>query len=116
MKKTTLLCLCALLAGLAAPGVSNAAEKRVQPQELRQMFPGQFRAQVRGYDVRLIASRDGSLKGFYGGFSDTGRWSVRGSRLCIMLKDWLDGKTRCAAVKRTGKGTYLAGSIRFRRM
>ncbi len=118
MKKTGIIvaCGCIALAAWAMSSASRAADRKVSSHELRQMFPGQFRAQVRGYDVRFIASRDGSLKGIYGGFTDSGRWSVRGSRLCIMLRDWLDGKTRCAAVKRAGKGTYLAGDIRFRRM
>ena len=109
-------CAALLLASLLSP-VASAVERKVPSHELRQMFPGQFRAQVKGYDVRFIASGDGRLKGIYGGFTDTGRWSVRGNRLCITLKDWLDGKTKCAAVRRSANGPwYLAGSIRFRRM
>ena len=99
-------------------GISGArAEGRsLPPQELRQLFPGQFRARVKGYDVRFVATRDGRLKGFYGTFTDEGRWSLRGNRLCIMLKDWLDGKTTCSAVRRARGPWYLARGIRFRRM
>ena len=83
---------------------------------MRQLFPGRFRAHVKGYDVRFVATRDGRLKGFYGTFTDEGRWSLRGNRLCIMLKDWLDGKTTCSAVRRARGPWYLARGIRFRRM
>ena len=111
------LVLAGILALSALSGVSGAAagERPLPPQELRQLFPGQFRAQVKGYDVRFVATRDGRIKGFYGGFTDEGRWSLRGNRLCIMLKDWLDGKTTCSPVRRT-RGWYLARGIRFRRM
>jgi len=98
-------------------GTGMAAERQVAPHELRKMFPGQFRALVRGFDVRFIASRDGRLKGIYGSLTDTGRWSVRGNRLCIMLKDWLDGKMKCSPVRRAARGEwYVASGIRFRRM
>ncbi len=105
------------LSALADVSGAVAGERPLPPQELRQLFPGQFRAQVKGYDVRFVATRDGRIKGFYGGFTDEGRWSLRGNRLCIMLKDWLDGKTTCSAVHRSrGSSWYLARGIRFRRM
>ncbi len=110
-----LLLAVALLAPLATTKTSLAAERLVPSAELRKIFPGRFQAHVKGYDVRFIASRNGQLKGYYGGFSDTGRWSLRGNRLCIMLRDWLDGKTTCSPVRRT-RGWYLARGIRFRRM
>jgi len=113
---TLLLCFCAIFAALE-PVRPVASERPLPPGELRQLFPGEFRAQVKGYDVRFVATRDGRLKGYYGGLTDEGRWSLRGNRLCIMLKDWLDGKTTCSAVRRSrGSSWYLARGIRFRRM
>ncbi len=121
MQKTTLTARALLAAALLMITVPQAAQaassgqRALDRQELRKMFPGTFRAQVKGYDVRFIASRDGRLKGIYGSLTDDGRWSLRGNRLCIMLKDWLKGKTRCAAVRQTSGAWYLAGDIRFRR-
>ena len=105
---------CAVV-GVPVVGSWAASDRPLPSRELRQLFPGQFRAHVKGYDVRFVASSNGRLKGFYGGFTDEGRWSLRGNRLCIMLKDWLDGKTTCSPVRRT-RGWYLARGIRFRRM
>ena len=105
------------VAALSARVDAAHAEERLLPgKELRQLFPGQFRARVRGYDVRFVALADGRLKGFYGALTDEGRWSLRGNRLCIMLKDWLDGKTTCSAVRRARGPWYMARGIRFRRM
>ena len=102
-----------LLALLAAKPAS--AGNTMSSEELRKLFPGQFAAVVRGYHVRFIAHGDGKLVGRYGGFSDKGRWSLRNGRLCITLKEWLNGKTTCAAVRRAGSW-YQARDIRFRRM
>jgi len=77
---------------------------------------GRFSAVVKGYRVRFIAKGNGRLKGFYGTMSDEGRWSVRGSRLCVMLREWLDGRTTCAPVRRENGDWYRARNIRFRKM
>ncbi len=113
-KFAAILVFCAMLGAPFAAALA-ASDQPLPSWELRQLFPGQFRAHVKGYDVRFVASRNGRLKGYYGGFTDEGRWSLRGNRLCIMLKDWLDGKTTCSPVRRT-RGWYLARGIRFRRM
>ncbi len=109
-----------LLASVLLPAVmavpTQSSERVVPSNELRKIFPGQFQAHVRGYRVRFVATSDGRLKGYYGSISDTGRWSLRGNRLCIMLKDWLDGKTTCSSVRRTRGSWYEARGIRFRRM
>ena len=104
-----------LMTAMPLAGARASSDRPLPSWELRQLFPGTFRANVKGYDVRFVASRNGRLKGYYGGFSDEGRWSLRGNRLCIMLKDWLDGKTTCSPVRRT-RGWYMARGIRFRRM
>ena len=113
-KTVAALVFCALAAAPLAEALASS-DRPLPSHELRQLFPGTFRAQVKGYEVRFVASRNGRLKGYYGSFSDEGRWSLRGNRLCIMLKDWLDGKTTCSPVRRT-RGWYLARGIRFRRM
>ncbi len=119
MRKTTIICVLALaaMATTAMGGKLGAATDRaVTPTELRKLFPGRFSAVVKGYRVRFVAKGNGRLKGFYGGMSDEGRWSVRGSRLCVMLREWLDGRTTCARVRRENGDWYRARDIRFRKM
>jgi len=100
---------------LFAPAAGMAAQASLSGPELRKLFPGRFTAVVRGFQVQFIAHRDGRLVGRFGSLSDSGRWQVRGARLCIMLKDWLDGRNTCAPVRRAG-GWYRARDIRFRKL
>lgn len=102
-----------LLCGLAAAEAS--AGERLSTRAIKQLFPGKFSAVVKGYKVRFTAKRDGSLIGSHMASTDTGRWSVRRGRLCIMLKDWLDGKTSCSSVVHNG-GWYRAKKVKFRKL
>ncbi len=97
---------------LAAP---VSAGERLSTRAIKQLFPGQFHAVVRGYKVVFTAKRDGSLIGKYLASKDTGRWSVSRGRLCIMLKDWMDGKTSCSSVVRND-GWYKAKKVKFRKL
>ncbi len=116
-----MLAVLAAAGAATAPDVAQAAEARkgqkpLSASELRTLFPGRFEAVVKGYRVTFVAHRNGRLVGYYGALKDTGRWRVRGTRLCITLEDWLDGKTRCSAVRRGGDAWLKARGIRFRRL
>jgi hypothetical protein len=100
----------------AAPLGAKTAHNAVSPVELRKLFPGRFSAIVKGYQVRFVASAGGRLTGHYGAMTDKGRWSLRGTKLCVMLRDWLDGKTTCARVRREKGRWFRASGIRFRKM
>src|SRR5262245_4400388 len=64
--------------------------------ELRRLFPGSFDAVVYGIlQVKIIAHGNGKLTGLFSGKKDTGRWSVRDGKLCIMLSKWMEGKSSC---------------------
>ena len=102
-----------LLFGLAA-GQAFAGE-RLSTRAINQLFPGQFSAIVKGYKVAFIAKRDGSLIGNYNSARDTGRWSVRRGRLCIMLKEWMRGETTCSTVVHNN-GWYRAKQVKFRKL
>ncbi len=118
MRKTIIgiLALAAATTMFAERGLRAATDQAVSPAELRKLFPGKFSAVVKGYRVRFVAKSNGRLKGFYGTLSDEGRWSVRGGRLCVMLRDWLDGRTTCARVRRENDNWYRARNIRFRKL
>ena len=101
-----------MVCGIA--GSANAGEK-LSSKAIKKLFPGQFAAVVKGHKVRFVARGDGSLVGKHVASTDTGRWSIRRGRLCIMLKDWMDGKTRCSSVVRSGKW-YRANAVKFRKL
>ncbi len=106
--------LVALMVGGVAVGSATAGEK-LSTRAIKQLFPGQFSAVVKGYAVKFVARSDGSLIGLHSASQDTGRWSVRRGRLCIMLKDWLKGKTKCSPVVQNGNW-YRTKVAKFRKL
>jgi hypothetical protein len=92
-----------------------AADEKLSTHAIKKLFPGQFHAVVSGYKVVFTAKRNGQLIGKYLTKEDTGRWSVSKGRLCIMLKEWTDGKTNCSAVVRND-GWYKAKKVKFRKL
>ena len=99
---------------VSVAGYANAGE-RLSTRAIKQLFPGQFSAVVKGYKVHFKARRDGSLVGSYMAATDTGRWSIRRGRLCIMLKDWMKGETSCSSVVQVGSW-YKANDVKFRKL
>ena len=106
--------LVACFMGVVAVGGATAGE-RLSTGAIKKLFPGQFRAVVKGYSVKFVARSDGSLVGKHPASSDTGRWSIRRGRLCIMLKEWMEGKTSCSTVVHND-GWYRAEKVKFRKL
>ena len=100
---------------LAAGFAAEAATPQVSHNALKRLFPGKFAVTVSGVSVRMVAAGNGNLTGTSFAGTDTGRWSVRQGRLCIMLRDWFDGQTKCAHVVREGNW-YRAETVRFRKI
>jgi hypothetical protein len=92
-----------------------AAAAPLEPQALKNLFPGSFQAQVHGYQVSFVAHQDGSLVGKSGRGTDTGQWSVQQGQLCIMLSSWLNGRTACSPVVQQGDW-YRADNVVFRKL
>jgi len=100
---------------LCVSSPANAGEA-MSTNQIKSLFPGSFKAIVHGIiAVRITAYRSGRLKGFRGGDSDHGRWSVRRGILCVALNKWMDGKAKCARVTKVGNW-YKASSIRFKKI
>lgn len=102
---------CTIMAGANTADAGETLTTRA----IKKLFPGQFHAVVKGYEVRFNAKRDGRLVGSYMASTDTGRWSIRRGRLCIMLKDWTKGKTSCSRVVQAGSW-YKAKNVKFRKL
>ena len=112
MKKLFVLAIAGALA-VASYAPATAAEK-VSSRALKNLFPGQFQAIIKGYKVKFRAMGNGRLYGKYKNYKDQGRWSVRSGRLCIMLKEWMNGKTKCSAVTKRN-GWYQSAQVQFRK-
>ena len=113
MNKLSVLAIAGAIA-LASYSQAGAAEK-VSSSTLKRLFPGQFQAIVKGYKVRFKALGNGRLYGTYKNHKDQGRWSVRSGRLCIMLKEWMNGQTKCSAVTKRN-GWYQSAQVQFRKL
>jgi hypothetical protein len=90
------------------------AAGQLDPQALDALFPGTFQAVVHGYNVSFVARRDGSLHGKFQSDTDTGQWSIQKGELCIMLSNWLKGRTSCSRVVQQGDW-YRAENVVFRK-
>lgn len=104
---TLLVLVLAASPSMAGPKVGHAA--------LKAMFPGTFAVNMQGIAATFHAGQGGRLTGRAMVGTDTGRWSIRGGQLCIMLNGWFSGRTRCSAVVREGNW-YRADSVRFRKV
>lgn len=112
MKKLSVLAVAGALA-IASYTPAGAAEK-VSSSTLKRLFPGQFQAIIKGYKVKFSAMGNGRLYGKYKNYKDQGRWSVRSGRLCIMLKEWMNGETKCSSVTKRN-GWYQSAQVQFRK-
>ena len=112
MRLVSLLAMAGIVGALS---VSTASAGELSSKQLRNLFPGSFRALVRGAMVQFTAKRNGRLIGRYMAQTDQGRWSVNNGRLCIVLDTWMDGKMACSTVIEDN-GWYRAADVRFRRI
>jgi hypothetical protein len=105
----------ALAAMLLLAPASAPAAGPIGQAALERLFPGTFAVSVRGIGATFVASGNGALKGATIVGTDSGSWIVRSGKLCIMLHDWFNGRTRCSTVVREGDW-YRADAIRFRKI
>ena len=109
-----MLCLSTLSFGLQGAAYASDASGAFSAATIQAIFPGSYNAVVWGtVKLRFTAHQSGRLTAFRGDTSDSGTWDVRGGKLCITLRKWLDGKWRCARVHERN-GWYKAGAISFR--
>ena len=89
------------------------ASDSLDPQALKALFPGNFHAVLHGQDITFDARPDGSLIARSEENTDTGQWTIRQGKLCVMLTSWLGGRTMCARVVQHGDW-YSVEHIVFR--
>jgi hypothetical protein len=94
----------------------SLAGDKLTGNELRNLFPGHFRAVVSGLiTFRITIRRDGSLSAISPrGKKDQGRWSVNAGKLCIKFDNWLGARVRCTAIAQDA-GWYIGSGVKFKR-
>lgn len=106
------------LASLCLLSFTSAAlaDETLSNSELQKLFPGSFTAVVNGIVViEIIAKDNGILIGRMKGKVDSGRWSLRNGKLCIMWSNWTDGKSSCSLVV-AENGWYRGQGVKFRKL
>jgi hypothetical protein len=84
--------------------------------ELGKLFPGSFQAVVNGaVTVKITARGNGTLVGQMTGQKDSGWWSVKSGKLCIVWSTWLNGKASCSRVI-SDDGWYRGNGVKFRKI
>jgi hypothetical protein len=86
-----------LATAVAAPVHAEALTSK----DLNKLFPGSYTVKIfNKWDLRVRMSSNGAIKGTAAGFSDTGRWSIEGGKLCIAWNSWTNGRKGCSALRR----------------
>ncbi len=93
----------AALASTLIAGAAQAQTARLSGTAIKQLFPGYFEAQVKGYRVVLTGQKNGALKGEAYGRKDEGRWYIKGSSLCVTFNEWLKGDSLCGNIVKDGE-------------
>ncbi len=105
-------------AGVVAmcPSSTAYADEALTQAQLQKLFPGTFTAVVQGATkLTFTAKSNGTLIGEMPGKQDSGRWSLRDGKLCVMLTTWTRGKSACSAVV-ADSGWYRGQGIKFRKI
>jgi hypothetical protein len=117
--KSALISVAAAAAVALWGGMSPAQAQALNGQAVKQLFPGQFEASVKGYRVFFSGTKGGRLRGVAYGREDVGRWYMSGAQLCVTWNDWTDGKPICGVINQKS-GWYVAKAkdgtvLKFRR-
>ncbi len=111
----------ALIIGTDATQATDQNEvAALAAEELQQLFPGKYEAEVAGYDMLITGSSNGTLKGQAFSRKDDGRWWVNEGALCVAWSNWTDGKPMCGVITRQGEWYFSQNKkgegMRFRRV
>lgn len=104
-----------LAAALLANGWTAAsADEAMSSQDIRKLAPGTFHAVVKGrWQVVVTLTRDGVITGSALGFTEKGRWMVRGDQLCITMPSLTKGRSVCSEVV-ADSGWFRGRNVAFR--
>ncbi len=123
MKRLSLMtAVCAAMI-IGTDATQAADETQVAPlaaEDIQQLFPGNYEAEVAGYDMLITGSSNGLLKGEAFSRKDDGRWWVAEDTLCVSWSNWTDGKPMCGVITQKGDWYFSQNDkgegMRFRRI
>ena len=102
-----------LLAAQATPSMAGDA---LSDQQILRLFPGTFRAVVKGkYEVKVTVKRGGAIVGEVTGLQDHGRWTVQDGQLCIVMPSMTRGRVECSQVV-ASDGWYRGRNVAFQKL
>jgi len=85
-------------------GSANADTPILRGSQIKEIFPGSFVVVWKGrHTLSVRAGRDGGMTADYGAASLTGKWKVKGNKLCVSVNLWIGTKKRCGTLRRRGK-------------
>ena len=114
MLKRSAICLAAVLC-FAALSPARAGDP-LTDQELLRLFPGTFRAVVKGkFQVKVTLKRDGAILGEVPGLQYKGRWTVQNVELCIVMPNMTRGRVECSSVV-AADGWYKGRNVVFQKL
>ena len=111
----------ALIVGTdATQAADDEQDVALAAEELQKLFPGNYEAEVKGYDMLITGSSNGHLKGEAFSRKDDGRWWVSEDTLCVAWSNWTDGKPMCGVIRQKGEWYFSQNErgegMRFRRI
>jgi hypothetical protein len=90
------------------------ADEKLSSDQLRQLFPGNFQAVVRGIvRLKVAAHGNGKLIGEMTGRKLTGSWRVADGKLCIGISTGDEDRSECSDIT-FADGWYVGDGVRFR--
>lgn len=104
----------------ATQATDDGQDTALAAEDLQQLFPGDYEAEVGGYDMLITGSSNGMLKGQAFSRKDDGRWWVSEDTLCVAWSSWTDGKPMCGVITQKGEWYFSQNekgeAMRFRRV
>jgi hypothetical protein len=102
-----------LAAGLTLPAAALAESQSLAGDELKKAISGKtVFLNISGFDLPIKYAANGRMSGKMGtvaasfsrgdGSSDTGKWWVADDQLCQQWHSWMDGKSFCYKLTRSG--------------
>ena len=92
------------------------AEEPLTAADLHKLLPGTYHFSVAD-SVKLVATLGGNGRisaTTDKGDHDTGRWRIKGDKICVVFKRWLDRQTHCEGL-RNDNGLLRGNGFTIRR-
>lgn len=117
---TAAFCAAMIVGTDATQAAEESQEAPLVAEDIQQLFPGNYEAEVAGYDMLITGSSNGLLQGQAFSRKDDGRWWVADDTLCVSWSNWTDGKPMCGVITQKGDWYFSQNDkgegMRFRRI